>query len=395
MTQSKYVFSSSIVKIINTNCALNDFCNNLVDTDFITVDTEFIREKTYWPKLCLLQIAGKKTFAAIDPLASDIDLEPVFKLFKNPRIIKVFHASRQDLEIFFNLTGHLPSPIFDTQVAAMVCGFGDSIGYEQLVLKLTGIQVDKTSRFTDWSLRPLTNKQISYALSDVIHLRPVYEKILIRLEQTNRSSWIKEEMSILTRRETYEGDPSDAYKRFKSRSSNRKFLAILRELAAWRERQAQSRNVPRNRILKDDSIIQIANSKPKDTEQLALVRGLGKKISEGDYGNQILTCIKVASLIPNDKCPKIDEKIEIPQGIGPIVDILKVLLKLKSEEFEVAGKLIAKISDIEQIAAFGEDANVPALKGWRRNIFGNDAITLRSGQSYLTIEGNKIAVRSF
>ena len=243
------------MKIINTNCALNDFCNNLVDTDFITVDTEFIREKTYWPKLCLLQIAGKKTFAAIDPLASDIDLEPVFKLFKNPRIIKVFHASRQDLEIFFNLTGHLPSPIFDTQVAAMVCGFGDSIGYEQLVLKLTGIQVDKTSRFTDWSLRPLTNKQISYALSDVIHLRPVYEKILIRLEQTNRSSWIKEEMSILTRRETYEGDPSDAYKRFKSRSSNRKFLAILRELAAWRERQAQSRNVPRNRILKDDSIM--------------------------------------------------------------------------------------------------------------------------------------------
>ena len=378
--------------VINDNATLIKFCKSIEKTQFITVDTEFLREHTYWPKLCLLQIAGPNEAVAIDPLAPLIDLKPIFELFKNPNIVKVFHASRQDLEIFFNLDHSLPTPIFDTQVAAMVCGFGDSISYENLVSNLTGINIDKSSRYTDWSHRPLSEKQIEYALSDVTHLRKVYLRITDTLDDSSRLNWIEEEMNILRCYETFDGDPYKAYKRLKVRSPSSRFLAILREVAAWREIQAQSRNIPRNRVLRDDTIVEIANSKPKNLDQLSRTRGLGSKIVEGKYGKEILNAIAIGEAVLDKNCPKPQKKLDVPRGGKAIIDILKVLLKLKCEEFNVAGKLIATATDIDHIAIFGENANVPALKGWRREIFGNDALKLKDGELYLTVKSNKLIV---
>jgi ribonuclease D len=376
--------------LITENDALQAFCDSLVGAAYITVDTEFLREKTYWPQLCLLQIGGPDDAVAVDALADGIDLSPVYKLFDDPSILKIFHAGRQDLEIFYNLTGRLPVPVFDSQVAAMVCGFGDSIGYEHLVGKLAGKRVDKSSRFTDWSLRPLSQKQIDYAISDVTHLRPVYEKLAAKLEANGRSEWIDEEMATLTRLETYANQPENAYKRIKGRAPSARYLAVLRELAAWREHEAQRRDVPRNRVLRDEALVEIAHHTPDSVAQLSRTRGLGAKTAEGRYGRELLEAVQKGKSVPDSDCPIPKEKRDLPRGLGPVTDILKVLLKMKCEQFDVAGKLLANSADVEQIAAFGEEADVASLKGWRREVFGDDALRLCQGELALVINGKRL-----
>jgi len=378
------------VKLINENISLRAFCDTLAGSEFISVDTEFLREKTYWPKLCVLQIAGPESAVAIDTLSENIDLSPVFRLLNDKNIVKVFHAGRQDLEIFFHLTGTIPVSIFDTQVAAMVCGFGDSISYEHLVQKLTGSTIDKSSRFTDWSLRPLSSKQIDYAISDVTHLRVIYEKLSLDLKKSGRSDWITEEMEILTLPGTYSLKPKDAYKRVKSKLTSPRFLAILREIAAWREIKAQQRNVPRNRILRDETLVEIASQKPSNINQLSRIRGLNHNITKNQFGKEILSAVALGKTIPDSMCPLSPAKKDLPKGMGAISDLLKVLLKFKCEEYQVAAKLLATSSDIDQIAAYGSEAPVRALRGWRREIFGDDALKLLSGDMHFIVENKKL-----
>jgi ribonuclease D len=274
----------------------------------------------------------------------------------------------------------------------MVCGFGDSIGYEHLVSKLAKQRVDKSSRFTDWSLRPLSPKQIKYALDDVIHLRPVYEKLALKLDANKRAKWIDEEMAILTHLDTYASQPENAYRRIKGRAPSARYLAVLRELAAWREEQAQRRNVPRNRILRDEALVEIAHHTPDTVAQLSRTRGLGAKTAEGRYGKELLEAVKAGKAIPDSECPKPKEKRDLPRGLGPVIDILKVLLKMQCEVFDVAGKLLANSADVELIAAFGEDADVRALKGWRREVYGEHALKMRSGELSLAIDGKKLVL---
>ena len=376
--------------MITDTQALTEFCGRLRGADYITVDTEFMREKTYWPILCLVQVAGPDEAKAIDALAPGIDLTPLFDLMADDSVLKVFHAARQDLEIFHHLAGRLPVPVFDTQVAAMVCGFGDSVGYEALITKLVNAKIDKGSRFTDWTLRPLSDRQINYAMADVTHLRPAYEKLAKKLHGNGRESWLEEEMAVLASPNTYNGNPTEAFRRIKARSTGPRMLAVLRELAAWRELEAQRRDVPRNRIIRDESLVEIAHHTPSSTEQLARTRGLGGKMANGSYGRQILEAVEKAKAVPEKDCPQHVHKPKLPRGIGPVTDLLKVLLKMKSEDSGVAVKLLASASDVELIAAFGEDAKVKALKGWRREVFGEDALKLRTGEMSLSVQGKKV-----
>jgi len=376
--------------MISDTQALADFCDRIRTAEYLTVDTEFMREKTYWPILCLVQVASPDEAKCIDALAPDIDLGPLFDLMADERILKVFHAARQDLEIFYHLAGKLPKPVFDTQVAAMVCGFGDSVGYETLITKLTDEKVDKGSRFTDWTLRPLSDRQIDYALGDVTHLRPAYEKLAKKLHNNGREAWLGEEMAVLESPDTYSGNPDAAFRRIKARSTGPRMLAVLRELAAWREIEAQRRDLPRNRILRDEALAEIAHHTPKDSDQLARTRGLGTKLVNGSYGSQILDAVKKGIAVPDKDCPQPKDKARLPKGLGPVTDLLKVLLKMKSEDSDVASKLLASSADIELLAAFGEDADVKALKGWRREVFGEDALKLRSGQISIAIGGKKL-----
>jgi len=364
--------------MITDTKALADFCQRLSSESFITVDTEFMRERTYWPQLCLIQVAGKDEAYAIDPLAPGIDLAPLYALFANTAIMKVFHAARQDLEIFLQLAGVLPTPLFDTQVAAMVCGFGDSIGYEPLAAQLAGARIDKSMRFTDWSLRPLSPKQVTYALADVTHLRVIYEKLVAKLEANNRISWLDDEFAELTTPATYRVEPEDAWRRLKPRSGNAKFLAVLSELAAWREREAQQRDIPRQRILRDEAVMEIAANHPTNAADLARTRGLGKGLAEGKMGVSIMEAVARGMALPEDQAPRLPERVDVPRGLGPVVELLKVLLKMKCDQHDVAQKLIAGSAEIEAIAA-DDNADVPALKGWRRELFGEDALRLKHG----------------
>jgi ribonuclease D len=365
--------------LITQSGPLADFCAHLKGIEFVTVDTEFMREKTYWPQLCVVQLAGPDDAIAVDALAPGIDLAPLFEVLADPSIVKVFHAARQDLEIFYHLMGRLPVPVFDTQVAAMVCGFGEQVGYDTLVAKLAKAHIDKSSRFTDWSLRPLSAKQIGYALADVTHLRTAYEKLKRKLERNGRAGWLDEEMATLTAPQTYALDPDVAFRRIKSRGSPRS-LAILRELAAWREREAQRRDLPRNRVLRDEALVEIAHHTPANAAELARTRGLGARLAEGSQGVAILEAVKRGQAVPEADCPAPEDKPLLPRGIGPLSDLLKVLLKMKCEEFEVAQKLIASAADVDLIAAFGSEAEVPALHGWRLDVFGRDAVRLRDGE---------------
>jgi ribonuclease D len=342
--------------------------------------------------LCLVQVAGPDSDAAIDALAPGLDLAPLFDLLDAPETLKVFHAARQDIEIFYHLMGHVPAPLFDSQIAAMVCGFGDQVGYENLIAKLTKARIDKSSRFTDWSRRPLSDKQIQYALADVTHLRDAYRKLVAELEHNGREKWLEAEMAILTSPATYEADPMQAYKRIKARNAKPRVEALLRELAAWREREAKRRDVPRNRVLRDETLLEIAHHAPKTPGELERTRGLGERLAQGPQGQEILKAIERGLAIPETELPKAEERDDLPSGIGPVSDLLKVFLKMICEETGVAQKLIASASDIDNIAAYGAKAQVPAMEGWRYEMFGQAAVKLRSGEMGLAIKNKKVVL---
>jgi ribonuclease D len=375
--------------LIADSDALAGFCRRQATTQFVTVDTEFMRDRTYWPILCLVQIAGPDEAAIIDPLAPGIDLTPLFELLANTQALKVFHAARQDIEIFFNLTGTVPTPLFDTQIAAMVCGFGEAASYETLAGKLAGAAIDKSSRFTDWSHRPLTERQQRYATADVVPLRAVYEKLAARLAKTERAGWLEEELATLTDPATYRLDPELAWRRLKVRSNNRRLLALTQALAAWREATAQQRDLPRSRILRDESLLEIAAHAPRDGAELARSRGLGKGFAESKFGIEILAVIERVLETPESQYPQATPRREPPQGIGPLIDLLRVLLKLRAEENDVAPRLIADAEDLELLAA-DDRAPVKALSGWRHEIFGRDALDLKHGRLALTAAGKRI-----
>ncbi|MGH1402694.1 MAG: ribonuclease D [Alphaproteobacteria bacterium] len=376
--------------IITDSGELAKFCKILQEKEFITIDTEFLREKTYFARLCLIQIScPDKNAIAIDPLAENIDLSPLFDLLQNPDVLKVFHAGRQDLEIFYQLTGKVVTPIFDTQIAAMVCGFGESIGYEKLVNHVTGNSIDKSSQFTDWSLRPLSDKQITYALGDVTHLCDIYLYLKNDLEQRGRCDWVKQEKAILENPKTYSTDPYKAWERVKIRSPKPRTLAVLREVTAWRETLAQKRNVPKNWIMRDETLADMANQAPKDKKQLSKIRNLGKDIVDGKGGVQLLKAIEKGVSSPSDTWPKVAKKQQPPPHIIATIDVLKMLLKIQNCEHHVAAKIISSAADLEAIA-YDDNADVPALQGWRREIFGQDALDLKHGKLAIGIKNGKI-----
>jgi ribonuclease D len=364
-------------------------CQALAAHDYVAVDTEFLRETTFWPKLCVVQLAGPDTAVVVDALADGIDLTPVLDLMKNEKVLKVFHSGRQDIEIIFNLGGFVPCPVFDTQVAAMVCGFGDSISYDQLVQRITGIHIDKSSRYTDWTRRPLTAKQFDYALSDVTHLRDVYHHLAKRLADAGRADWVTEEMRVLISPETYDLKPENAWERLKLRVRKPIELAILKELAAWRETEARNRDVPRSRVLKDEAIFEIAADQPKDGAALANLRSLSKGFERSRAGEEILGCVRRALALPKDQLPTIPRGKPVPEGTGAAVDLMKVLLKLVCEKHGVASKVVATVDELEAIAA-DDEADVPALKGWRRDLFGAEALKLKHGGLALSFDGRKV-----
>ncbi len=382
------VYSTPMTLIDNSD-ALAEFCQRQSVARFIAVDTEFMRDKTYWPELCLVQVAGPEEAAAIDPLAPGIDLAPLFTLMAAPSVLKVFHAARQDIEIFVNMAGAVPQPLFDTQVAAMVCGFGDAVSYETLASRLAGAHIDKSSRFTDWSHRPLTERQLRYALADVVPLRTVFERLEAGLAKTGRASWLLEETGVLTDPATYRQDPAVAWRRLKPRSNNRRQLALLQELAAWRETAAQQRNLPRNRLLRDEAILEIAAHAPANAEELARTRGLSKNFAEGKLGSELLAIVRRVLAAPEASYPVPPPRREPPPGIGPLVDLLRVLLKLRCEENDVAQRLVADTEDLEMIAA-DDAAPVRALQGWRAEVFGKDALDLKHGRLALTAAGRRV-----
>jgi ribonuclease D len=378
--------------LITDTATLAAFCQRLSRAEFVTVDTEFMREKTYWPQLCLVQLGGPDEAAAIDPMAAGIDLAPLFELMGDKAVLKVFHAARQDIEIFLHLSGKVPEPLFDTQVAAMVCGFGDSVSYETLASQLARARIDKSMRFTDWSRRPLTEKQLHYALSDVTHLRLAFERLRHRLERDGRAEWVAEEMAQLADPKTYIVEPEEAWRRLKSRSNSPRFLMVLKELAAWREREAREKDLPRQRLLKDDSLMEIAAQAPTSVDELAHTRGLSRNAAEGKLGAALLAAVGRALSTPEAEWPQPVERTELPRGLGPVVDLLKVLLKLKGDEHDVAQRLIASSSDLEWIAA-DDNADVPALHGWRRGLFGEDALKLKHGQLGLALAAHGKGLR--
>lgn len=377
--------------LLTTTAQLSAFCDSLQGAGYITIDTEFLREKTFWPQLCLVQIAGPKSAVAIDPLAPGMDLAPLFALLADKSILKVFHAARQDVEIFHHLTGSVPTPMFDTQVAAMVCGFGESVGYETLVTKLAGARIDKSSRFTDWSARPLTERQLVYALSDVTHLRPAYEKLKRRLERTGRSHWLEEEMAVLEDPATYVVEPDESWRRLKPKSNKPRFLGVLQELAAWREREAQRRDMPRSRVLRDETLLEIAAHAPRDIDELARTRGMGRGFAEGWQGTDVLAAVVRGLEKPDSELPVLEPRDENPPGLAPIVELLRVLLRMVCEEENVAPKLVASAADLEAVAA-DDNAAVPALHGWRREVFGDKAVALKHGRMALAIVGRRVCI---
>ena len=377
-------------RLITESAPLAALCAAWRGADFVTVDTEFMRESTYRAKLCLVQIGPPDDApAAVDPLAPGIDLAPLYDLLVRAPVLKVFHAARQDVEVILQLAGAVPHPLFDTQVAAMVCGFGEQVGYETLVAKLAQGRIDKTQRFTDWSRRPLTERQLLYALSDVSHLRTVYEKLAAELDRTGRRSWLDEELAVLTDRATYEAPPEDAWRRIKVRGGNRRFLAILRELAAWREIEAARRDKPRAWVLKDTALSEIAAQRPRTAAELAKLRSVSQRTAEGAAGAAVLDAVKRGLALPEEECPNPPSRSDKPSTPGALTDLLKVLLAHKSEESGVARRLIASADDLDRIAR-GEAAHVPALQGWRRALFGEAALDLVNGRLALSVEGGAL-----
>lgn len=382
------------MRTLTTTEELAAYCEEAATHPYVTVDTEFLRERTYYSKLCLVQLAMPGTddsgAVLLDPLAEGLSLEPLYDLFRDTSVVKVFHAARQDLEIFFVDAGVFPKPLFDTQVAAMVCGFGEQVGYETLVRKIAKAPLDKTSRFTDWSRRPLTDAQKTYALADVTHLRQIYEFLAARLEETGRSAWVEEELKILLSPDTYNVVPDQAWKRVKTRTNSARFLGIVRELAAFRETYAQERNIPRNRVYKDDALVELASNKPQNLEELNRARLLLREARRGDIADGILEAVQRGVNTPADRLPKPDTSREKLQVNPALADLLRVLLKAKTESAGVAAKLIAPAADLDAIAAGLRD--VDALTGWRREVFGNDALRLCDGKIALAAKGQTVRV---
>lgn len=378
--------------VITTQDELETAVTALEKSNFVTVDTEFIRETTFWPVLCLIQLAAPGVTALIDPLAPGIDLKPFFKLMANEAVTKVFHAARQDIEIVVHLGDLVPHPVFDTQVAAMVCGFGDSVSYDQLVQKVTGERLDKSSRFTDWRHRPLSDKQLDYALADVTHLIDVYQYLSAELEREDRGHWLNEEMEVLTSRATYDPHPEDAWKRLKMRLRKPQELAVVQAVAAWREREARERDVPRGRVLKDDAIYEIAQQAPRDVTALGRLRTTPKGWERSATAGALLGVINAALDLPKEEMPKLPKNFQPPEGTSAAAELLKVLLRIVAEQEGVATKVLASSDDIDRIAGEGDAAEVPALQGWRRAVFGDKALRLVRGEIGIKFEKRKIAV---
>ncbi|MEO1747165.1 MAG: ribonuclease D [Pseudomonadota bacterium] len=376
---------------ITTSARLRDICTGFSSKPYVTIDTEFVRETTFWPDLCLVQIACDENVVLIDPLADGIDLSPLFSLLADENVLKVFHAARQDIEIFFKLTGAVPKPVFDTQVAAMVCGYGDSIAYDALAKRIANVHIDKSSRFTNWKLRPLTDKQLDYAAADVTHLRDIYESLRQALEENGRDHWLEQEMAVLTSVETYDLKPENAWKRLKLRARKPTEFEITKRLAEWRENEARSNNTPRSRVLKDDAIYEIAQQQPDDERALGRLRTIYKGVERSAVGKAALEIVASVKAMDRDDLPRVPRPAPSPEGTGAAVDLLKVLLKLTSEELEVAQKIIANTEQLEKIAIHGENADVEAMKGWRRDVFGDRALDLLSGKIALSFEDRKIA----
>lgn len=375
--------------IISTTGDLAAFCDLLAASDFVAVDTEFMRESTFWPKLCLVQMAGPEAEGIVDPLAPGIDLQPFFDLMANPKVVKVFHAARQDVEIVHNQAGLIPLPIFDTQIAAMVCGFGEAASYGALVKRLLRKNLDKSSRFTDWSRRPLSDKQLHYALGDVTHLRGIYLKLKERLEATGRASWLDEEMAQLIDERNYATAPEDAWRRLKLRARSPVELAVLIEVAAWRERAAQTQNVPRSRVIKDDAIYDVANQAPTTPEELGRLRSVHEGFARSARGRELIEAVKRGLARKAEDVPRLELAEPLPPAAAAVADLLRVLLKSVSARYDVAAKLIATSDELDKIA-LDDEADVTALKGWRRELFGADALALKSGRLALAVERGQI-----
>ncbi len=381
---------------ITTTEALAAFCAEAKRHAYVTIDTEFLRERTYWSKLCLIQMAlpgegGEEGPAVlVDPITGDLSLQPLYDLFADESTVKVFHAARQDLEIFFVEGGVFPRPLFDTQVAAMVCGFGEQVGYETLVRRIARASLDKTSRFTDWSRRPLSEAQQTYAIADVTHLRAIYEFLAAELDRTGRRKWVEEELGVLTDPETYITRPEEAWQRIKTRTTSGRFLAVVRELARFREAFAQGRNIPRSRVFKDDALLELASTKPTNTEELGRSRLLLRDARKGEIAEGILAAVQAGLDVPAEDLPKVADPRDQLQVNTALADLLRVLLKAKSEQAGVAAKLIASSADLDAIA--GGRRDVPALRGWRQEVFGADALRLCKGEIALSARGGAVRV---
>jgi ribonuclease D len=381
-----------LMRIVETNEALAAFVAELAGAPYLALDTEFLRDQTYYPKLCLIQVAAPGIEAIIDPLAPGIDLKPFYELIARPDIVKVLHAARQDIEIFFLQGGVLPDPLFDSQVAAMVCGFGDAASYETLARKIAHVEIDKSARFTDWSHRPLSKRQLEYALADVTHLRVIYEWMKARLEKTGRAAWVAEEVAALQDPALYKLEPESAWKRLKPRTANKRFLAILASLAAWREREAQARDIPRGRVLKDEALTEIAAHPPENPEALERIRAVPKGFANSRLGKGLTEAIAHGQTAEPPEGAADDNRQRRRREPSPaVVDLLKTLLRLRAEAAGVAPRLIANAEDIERLAA-GEDEDVAALKGWRNEVFGKDALALRKGELAIALENGEAVV---
>ncbi|KXV72382.1 ribonuclease D [Acetobacter cerevisiae] len=380
-------------RLISTTDDLATTLTRLRAEPYLTIDTEFMRERTYWPEPCLVQIGGVQEVVLIDTMADGLDLAPLAELMADESVLKVFHAARQDLEIFLHLFDALPTPLFDTQVAAMVAGYGDQVGYDSLVGSITGHAIDKSHRFTDWSVRPLSAAQLTYAAGDVTWLRFVYERLVKKLEQEKRLDWVSAEMAVLTDPATFRADPEKQWERLRARTSNRRMLGILRAVAALREREAQRVNVPRQRLLKDESLLEIAATAPTTTDALARVRGVSRGLAEGRTGLGLLDAVKEAQALPDAELPRLpkNRSKDAPRASAALMALLKVLLSSCCEEHDVAPKLVASMDDLEALALDPSAPN-PALAGWRKAVFGDAALALCNGEIALGVKGGKVDI---
>lgn len=374
------------MNLLSDSQSLAALCTRLAREPFITIDTEFLRESTFWPQLCLVQVAGAHEHALIDPLADAVDLEPLFALLADTNVLKVFHAGRQDIEIFNYLTGMIPAPIFDTQIAAMVCGYGDQVGYDQIVRQTIGASIDKSNRFTDWSRRPLNEGQLAYAAADVTHLRQVYLHLKSILEKKQRESWVQEELAVLIDPQTYSVDPDRAWERLKLRARKPIEFAALKAAAKWREQIAQERDVPRRRILKDDAVYELAQQRPQSLEALTRLRAVPRGFDKQPIAKSLITAMKKVASIKPDDLPKLPRQKRNPETSPALTDLLKVALKLVAEQEGVAPRIIASADELEAIAIHG-DCDVKAMTGWRRQLFGELALAVRSGEMAVGVRG--------